>query len=382
MLRKIFILMLIAFTLLTFGLSPKALEFYQSGLNAYQQENYKDALYYFEQSLIEDPSIEGYDPNIKFKAGISAYMIGDYDRAKAYLSSYKDNPLISNIFKELESKEKSDEWKNWIDKYTPTTSQEATPTETKKSSNKLFLFLITFAISFAVLGFMEYRVYKAKKLLPSSETAHPMSVVEEPSLIVEEGQTDLLQESTKIVNVEELLNSELDMITSLIGESNEDTKKVSKTLEDKEEKENEFEKEITEEINEVLEELTETIEENKEKVEKNQKEEEEEPITSEKTEEKLSEKADLKDEKETIEKELIEKLKTYIEVNKATEKEISDKKEQEEMEISIEEAEALESETSETTEEDILKTLDEKSPEEITEDDIKTISHIIKERLS
>lgn len=273
--RKILISILFIFIFsISFSFEKEAIEYYQAGLNAYQQSNYEKALYYFEKALVIDPSIEGYDTSLKFKAGISAYMIGNYEKAKAYLSGYTENPFVKELLDDIlkNSTTTSEEWSNWIEKYKPMELPASTETTNKKKNSKLILFLITFLSSFAILLIMELRVIKAKKTYPQSlETTKEFEqeLTAKTSGIIFNESEELIPENSYTMDFNELINKELSFLSELfegleeIGNNNEEEIK-SNVEENKEnlsseiiaENKNEEEKEI-ENIDEVIEEIDE-----------------------------------------------------------------------------------------------------------------------------
>ncbi|ABR31239.1 hypothetical protein SU69_07050 [Thermosipho melanesiensis] len=301
--KYLLIFLLLIFTI-SFSFVKEAIEYYEAGINAYQQDNYQKALEYFEKALVLDPSIEGYDASLKFKAGICAFMIGNYDKAKAYLSSYTDNPIVNKLIENIQKNStETSEWKNWIQKYHPVEVPATTTTEAK-SNFKFILFLTTFTISFSILLFMEMRVWKAKKQIPSQEIDKPETP--KTSSIIFENSEEFFPESAKAtINFEDLLNKDLSFLSEFFDEKSSE-EKISQpkeeyyTAEDKNPKKVEQEitveseknaeenlEEILEEINE-LEEIVSSSKEDKNTVEsslieqieniKVEKEEEEIPI--------------------------------------------------------------------------------------------------------
>jgi tetratricopeptide (TPR) repeat protein len=208
-----------------FSFEKKAIEYYQAGLNAYQQSNYEKALYYFEKALVIDPSIEGYDTLLKFKAGISAYMIGNYEKAKAYLSGYTENPFVKELLNDIlkNSTSTSEEWSNWIEKYKPIELPASTETTNKKNNSKLILFLITFLSSFVILLIMELRVIKAKKTYPQPlETKKEIEqLTTKTSGIIFNENEELIPENSYTMDFNELINKELSFLSELFEELEE-----------------------------------------------------------------------------------------------------------------------------------------------------------------
>ncbi|MBB6061719.1 tetratricopeptide (TPR) repeat protein [Thermosipho japonicus] len=272
--KRFFILIMFILILSTlFSFEKEAIEYYQAGLNAYQQSNYEKALYYFEKALVIDPSIEGYDTSLKFKAGISAYMIGNYEKAKAYLSGYTENPFVKELLNDIlkNSTSTSEEWSNWIEKYKPMELPASTETTNKKNNSKLILFLITFLSSFAILLIMELRVIKAKKTYPQPlETTKEVEqqLTTKTSGIIFNENEELIPENSYTMDFNELINKELSFLSELFEgleeiESNNE-EEIKSDIEDNvenshpeiiAEKENKEEENV--DIDEVIEEIDE-----------------------------------------------------------------------------------------------------------------------------
>ncbi|MDK2900259.1 MAG: hypothetical protein PWQ45_785, partial [Thermosipho sp. (in: thermotogales)] len=223
--RFLILIMFIIILNTLFSFEKKAIEYYQAGLNAYQQSNYEKSLYYFEKALVIDPSIEGYDTSLKFKAGISAYMIGNYEKAKAYLSGYTENPFVKELLNDIlkNSTSTSEEWSNWIEKYKPIELPASTETTNKKKNSKLILFLITFLSSFVILLIMELRVIKAKKTYPQPlETKKEIEqLTTKTSGIIFNESEELIPENSYTMDFNELINKELSFLSELFEELEE-----------------------------------------------------------------------------------------------------------------------------------------------------------------
>ncbi|ANQ54298.1 hypothetical protein BG95_07715 [Thermosipho sp. 1063] len=372
--KKISAIFILFFALTIFGFQKEAIEYYQAGLNAYQQDNYKKALEYFEKALVLDPSIEGYDNSLKFKAGISAFMIGNYDKAKAYLSNYKDNPVVGKFLSSIQKEStETSEWSNWIKKYHPTEVPVSTNTTNNKSNFKLILFLITFSLSFAILLFMEIRVWKAKKTYPVAVEEIKPEPIKTPSIIVENTE-ELFPENTKAtINFEDLINKDLSFLSEFFDDTSkqeldkEPEKPVENTLIEKSteskdtinkvEKSNNIKEEKDEINNETLEDYIQVVKEEEEK-EKSSEEEINEILEEiDEIEEIVS---NSNEDKDIVENSLIEQLNSMKFENTTDE-------------IPIERLE----EFSTLSPDESLKLLDEK--EEFDEFDLKIISKSLKD---
>ncbi|MBT1247456.1 MULTISPECIES: tetratricopeptide repeat protein [unclassified Thermosipho (in: thermotogales)] len=370
--KKISAIFILFFVLAIFGFQKEAIEYYQAGLNAYQQDNYKKALEYFEKALILDPSIEGYDNSLKFKTGISAFMIGNYDKAKAYLSNYKDNPIIGKLLNSIQKEStETSEWSNWIKKYHPTEVPVSTNTTNNKSNFKLILFLITFSLSFTILLFMEIRVWKAKKTYPVPVEEIKPEPMKTPSIIVENTE-ELFPENTKAtINFEDLINKDLSFLSEFFDDTpkqeldKEPEKLVENALESKNtvnkvEKSNNIKEEKEEKVeinNETLKDYIQVVKEEEEK-EKSSEEEINEILEEiDEIEEIVS---NSNEDKDIVENSLIEQLNNMKFENTTDE-------------IPIERLE----EFSTLSSDESLKLLDDK--EEFDEFDLKIISKSLKD---
>jgi tetratricopeptide (TPR) repeat protein len=227
----------------SFGISQKAIEYYSAGELSYKSGDYSTALRNYELSISMDPAIEGYDSQLKFKMGISAYMIGEYDKARSYLSSY-NNDLVDALLNSISQRKQQDEWKKWISQYKPSEIPSGTeiPVETKKKGTSSFLIMfLVFIITFSFLFFAEFRVYKLRKRVielpakPSEETAQSVNIVsnvkEEAITISEElpEEWNLIPKDAKIVDFEQLINSEIDVFKDIFEQLSVSTESVEKS---------------------------------------------------------------------------------------------------------------------------------------------------------
>ncbi|MDI6863074.1 MAG: tetratricopeptide repeat protein [Pseudothermotoga sp.] len=155
------VVLLVLVSILAFS---NALEYYKSALNAYTQGDYGRALEWFETALKLEPRIESYDPLVKLRMGVCAYMIRDYTKARAYLEPYESsNAVAASILKAIrEGSKANEEWLEWLRARIPppTTTQ---PQATKKSTS-LFLVIGVFIISFAATFLLLRLMKRAKKV--------------------------------------------------------------------------------------------------------------------------------------------------------------------------------------------------------------------------
>ncbi|MEN3008403.1 tetratricopeptide repeat protein [Pseudothermotoga sp.] len=132
-----------------------AVEYYNSALNAYVQGDYKHALEWFETALKLEPKIESYDPLVKLKMGVCAFMINDHAKAKAYLEQYESNNAVAaSILKVIrEGKKVTEEWMVWLRSRIPTSPPIQIQTSQKRAPTLLILgvFTASFSVTFLVI---------------------------------------------------------------------------------------------------------------------------------------------------------------------------------------------------------------------------------------
>lgn len=233
---------------LLLAVSQRAIEYYSAAELSYKSGDYSTALKNYELALSTDPTIEGYDPQIKFKMGISAYMIGDYDKARSYLAGY-DNDFVTALLDSISQRKAQDEWKKWISTYKPTTVEEATQLVSqvqKESKTNLLPVLLIFVITFAVLLVAEFRIYKARRMvielpkkpaeatLSSSTGGQTVSetLVETSEKSVSE-EFELIPKEARIVDFEQLLQSEIDVFKDIFEQIPQKEKTEQKPAEAK-----------------------------------------------------------------------------------------------------------------------------------------------------
>ncbi len=233
---------------LLLAVSQRAIEYYSAAELSYKSGDYSTALKNYELALSTDPTIEGYDPQIKFKMGISAYMIGDYDKARSYLAGY-DNDFVRALLDSISQRKAQDEWKKWISTYKPTTVEEATQLVSqvqKESKTNLLPVLLIFVITFAVLLVAEFRIYKARRMvielpkkpaeatLSSSTGGQTVSetLVETSEKSVSE-EFELIPKEARIVDFEQLLQSEIDVFKDIFEQIPQKEKTEQKPAEAK-----------------------------------------------------------------------------------------------------------------------------------------------------
>lgn len=152
------IVVLILFSIFCFS---NAMEYYNSALNAYAQGDYKRALEWFEAALKMDPKIESYDPMVKLRMGMCAFMLKDYAKAKTYLEPYESqNALAASVLKAIrEGSESNEEWLEWLKSRIPATLPVQTSTKRK---TPILLVLGVFIISFTAT-FLLLRMLRRQK---------------------------------------------------------------------------------------------------------------------------------------------------------------------------------------------------------------------------
>ncbi len=254
-------------SILGLSLSPAAQQYYTAALSAMQMGDCSAAITWFEKALIEDPSIETLDPNVKLWMGICAYEIGDYAKAKDFLKLYPDNELARTILRKIEMgiSPEEREWeliKSLISRgisivqkpelpSTPSTAVE----EGGKSPFLIFagVFVVTFAalmileLKFALISSLLAKIPRIRIVIGEAEIKE---VVHESMREEEEKEEEEAEEKEIEVDVEELFNSPLELVDKLIyGEEFEVEAEGEEKEEKKEEKEERTEMEmVTEEL--------------------------------------------------------------------------------------------------------------------------------------
>ncbi len=258
-----------------------AKEYYLAGIRAYQVQDCRNAVKWLKKALVEDPSLEYYDPDVKFKIGYCAYKIGDYETAKDFLSLYPNNAIAVSIIKAIQEGKKEEEWEKWL--MLPKTEETATKTTSKAEeeqpkpsffSSNLKLYIIvagTFGIVFFIVFFFEARTgFITAALVKMAGGKVSIEQVEVPEEgIVEEIEKVQPEEVEKEIDLDEIFNSPLDVVDRLIyGEegfvSEKEIPEVKEEVKEEEaeakEKEEVEEKPEASEKEAIVEELTEPLE--------------------------------------------------------------------------------------------------------------------------
>ena len=252
--KKFLAFLLILITIVGFSTAQTGMEYYSAAELSYKSGDYKTALDNYEMALAADNTLEGYDPQIKFKMGISAYMIGNYDKARNYLAGY-DNDFVKNLLESISSRQTEDEWKRWIKQNNPTTSEvvsqdevststAVTVTQPSSGSSNVAIIIVIFSTTFVVLMIAEYRIYRVKRKvieLPlesrqrvSTQSAESeiasintsttvgasgetdqSDTAEKSSIDKTSSEIDLIPNGAKIIDFEELINSEIDVFKDI-----------------------------------------------------------------------------------------------------------------------------------------------------------------------
>lgn len=253
MIRKSLTVLLVLMTIIGFSKSQTGMEYYSAAELSYKSGDYKTALDNYEMALTADNTLEGYDPQIKFKMGISAYMIGNYDKARNYLAGY-DNDFVKSLLESISSRQAEDEWKRWIKQNTPTTPDAASQvevstsvavTQTSNRNSNIAIVIVIFSTTFAVLMITEFRIYRMKRKvielpLKSRQETSAQKVeseigsidlastfetldknvqspgeVEDTTIEKTPSELDLIPNGAKIIDFEELINSEIDVFKDI-----------------------------------------------------------------------------------------------------------------------------------------------------------------------
>ncbi|WP_448536147.1 tetratricopeptide repeat protein [Pseudothermotoga sp.] len=209
-----------------------ALEYYKSALNAYAQGDYKRALEWFETALKIEPRMESYDPLIKLRMGVCAYMIKDYTKARAYLEPYESsNAVAAGILKAIrEGSKASEEWLEWLRSRIPPPT--TTQTQTTKKNTPLLLvtgvFIMSFATTFLLLRLMKKmkRVAEKKELTAEERLERQLETIDMVSKDLEQGKKVIdFEADEELQKLEAQIEGIVQEIISKEGE-----KKESETL--------------------------------------------------------------------------------------------------------------------------------------------------------
>lgn len=177
-----------------------AMEYYNSALNAYAQGDYKRALEWFEMALKLEPRIESYDPLVKLRMGICAFMINDHAKAKAYLEPYESsNAVAASILKIIrEGTKVTEEWMEWLRSRIPTSMPVQTQPSRRQAPVLLVIgvFIASFSVAFLMLRFLKRkkRVIEQKEITVEEKLERQLEEIG----IVSEGVTS----DKRIINFE------------------------------------------------------------------------------------------------------------------------------------------------------------------------------------
>jgi len=208
------LVLLLALSIFVF--SQNGMDYYSAGMNAYALGNYKEALEWFEKALELDPTIEQTDPYLKFRMGICAFMVKDFQKAKTYLSLYKDNEVAQQMLKVIEKGVPEEEWKKWlkIPQETQETPQATETTVEKKRNFKSILLPLGISIVvFVSLFLVELKIMKLRELAKiAKQTEQPKEVA--PVEVPETPQKT--SEGVVEVPFEEIMRKEIEAIEELV----------------------------------------------------------------------------------------------------------------------------------------------------------------------
>jgi tetratricopeptide (TPR) repeat protein len=211
-----------------------ALEYYKSALNAYAQGDYKRALEWFEASLKIEPRMESYDPLIKLRMGVCAYMIKDYAKARAYLEPYESsNAVAASILKAIrEGSKASEEWLEWLRSRIPPPATTQ-PQPSKKNIPLLLVtgvFILSFAATFLLLRLMKgiKKVTEPKELSAEERLERQLEGIDMVSKDLEQGKKVIDFEADEEL---QKLEAQIEgIVQEIISKEKEGEKKESKTL--------------------------------------------------------------------------------------------------------------------------------------------------------
>jgi len=210
--------MLLFFLLLSLTIFSNDL--YTNALNAYLEGDYRRALRLFEESLQKDPTIEERDPLVKLKMGICAYAIGDYERARAYLSNFPDNVIAREILNRLNVPQ--EEWEKYVRSKAP--SGKSKTAETSESFPTWLSIVVsggTFLAVFLLQRLLIKRIARTPKTTKGPETEETL---EEPEAV---------PEGIPVLEEKKESDERLDVLEELLGRvQEEDTGEESLDVEE------------------------------------------------------------------------------------------------------------------------------------------------------
>jgi len=189
------------------------MDYYSAGMNAYALGNYKEALEWFEKALELDPTIEQTDPYLKFRMGICAFMVKDFQKAKTYLSLYKDNEVAQQMLEVIKKGVPEEEWKKWLKISQETPQATETTVEKKRNFKSILLPLGISIVVFVSLFLIELKIMKLRELAKLAkrtkqpEEAPPVEASETPQK-TSEGVVE--------VPFEEIMRKEIEAIEELV----------------------------------------------------------------------------------------------------------------------------------------------------------------------
>ena len=241
--RKFIVILQIVFLcLIGLSSSSSAMQYYTSGMNAYINQDYETALKWFEKAVQLDASLESYDELLKLRMGFSAYCVGDFDRAKTYLSHYKDNPVAQKLYQLMESaSQPSEEWMKWIRSRIPQNPAPVEDQQPQRSKPSVFLlisvFISTFAGSLLLVIMIQKRRFSARKASikqeESKEIINEIPTSEEDSNRILEANIDTLEKIIQDIKLDaESEPSSDETKDSKDSAESEEAKKVEKIVEE------------------------------------------------------------------------------------------------------------------------------------------------------
>lgn len=214
--------------------SEAAYKTYQEALNAYNAGEFERAIKLFEYVLQTYPKIESEVPEIKLYLGVSAFYVGEYGKAKAYLQLFPESPLAQELLKKINEIEKAGtsgqiDWSGYREvQPSATNPQQSMQTEeaTASSSNRILLVVLISSIVaiggflaltfiFIKLGLMNVRTVKEElPVAPNKEELEEATFIE-PDLHELQDRTTEAEEIEEI-EVERLIQEELEDVRTLL----------------------------------------------------------------------------------------------------------------------------------------------------------------------
>ncbi len=214
----------------SFSVDPEELgiELYMRGLDAYQSGDYGRAQKLMEEAMKVYPNIESKVKDFKLIFGICAFYNGDYDKAKTYLSIYKDkNEIARKLLSEIPTETEEDFLKYLEIPKESTGVETSLSTEGKKSERSsgksLILLMGIFTVLFSGFLFLDLKFHIVGRVIERFQKVKRVEIEEgetrELNVEMEGKVGDEMVEtarSNEPLDVEELSRKEIGVVEDLL----------------------------------------------------------------------------------------------------------------------------------------------------------------------